>query len=62
MRFFSALTEELTSPLPPAELLRRLQAEVQQACAFASTVATTSFTLTCVINYRIRCCPAFGAR
>jgi hypothetical protein len=52
MRFFPALTEEFTSPLPPAELLRRLQAQVQQGRAFTGIVAASSFTISRVAEYR----------
>lgn len=52
MRFSPALTEEFTSPPPPAELLRRLQAEVQPGRAFRGRVADNSFTLSRVIDYR----------
>jgi hypothetical protein len=52
MRFFPTLTEEFTSLLPPAELLRRLQAQVQQARAFTGTVAASSFTISRVAEYR----------
>jgi len=52
MRFFPALTEYFTSPLPPAELLRRLQDSVQQAREFSGSVAGNQFTISRVIDYR----------
>ena len=52
MRFFPALTEEFTSPLPPAELLRHVQASVQQAREFSGRVAGSQFTISRVIDYR----------
>ncbi|MBF9221263.1 hypothetical protein [Hymenobacter ruricola] len=52
MRFFPALTEVFTSPLPPAELLRRVQDSVQQARAFTGRVAAQEFTISRVIDYR----------
>lgn len=52
MRLFPALTEEFTSPLPPAELLRRVQHSVQQTHAFTGSVAAADFTISRVIDYR----------
>jgi hypothetical protein len=52
MRFFPALTEEFTSLLPPAELLRHVQASVQQAREFSGRVAGSQFTISRVIDYR----------
>ena len=52
MRFFPALTEEFTSPLPPAELLRHMQASVQQAREFSGSVTGNQFTISRVIDYR----------
>lgn len=52
MRFFPALTEDFTSPLPPAELLRHVQASVQQAREFSGSVAGNQFTISRVIDYR----------
>lgn len=52
MRFFPALTEEFTSPLPPAELLRRVQASVQQQRDFTGTVQADRFLISRVIDYR----------
>lgn len=52
MRFFSALTEDFTSPLPPAELLRHVQTSVQQEREFSGSVAGNQFTISRVIDYR----------
>ena len=48
MRFYPSLTEEFTSPLPPAELLRR----VQTARDFRGDIGATGFTLSRVVDYR----------
>ena len=52
MRLFPALTEEFISPLPPAEMLRRVQNSVQQTKAFTGSVAVNEFTINRVIDYR----------
>lgn len=52
MRFFPALTEEFTSPLPPPELLRRLRDDMQTGRAFTGTAGPTGFTISRVIDYR----------
>ncbi|WP_223649425.1 hypothetical protein [Hymenobacter psoromatis] len=52
MRLYSSLTEEFTSPLPPAELLRRVRDSVQQRRDFTGRVGTTGFAVEQIINYR----------
>ena len=52
MRFFPALTEDFTSPLLPAELLRSVQESVQQARDFSGRVADNQFMFSRVIDYR----------
>lgn len=52
MRFFPALPEEFTSPLPPAELLRRVQEAVLLRRDFTGTVTDNQFTISRIINYR----------
>jgi len=52
MRWFPDLLEEFTSPLPPAELLRRVQASVQPTGDFAGKVTATQFSIRRVIAYR----------
>ena len=52
MRFFPSLTENFTSPLPPAELLGHVQDCVQQARDFSGRVTGNQFTISRVIAYR----------
>ncbi|GAB3637356.1 hypothetical protein GCM10027422_29460 [Hymenobacter arcticus] len=52
MRFFPALTEDFTSPLPPAELLRQVQNSVQQKREFSGSITGNQFTISRVIDYR----------
>jgi hypothetical protein len=52
MRFFPSLTEEFTSPLPPAELLHLVQETVQLKRDFTGTVTNNHFTISRVIDYR----------
>ena len=62
MRFFPYLSEEFTSPLPPAELLRLVQAKVQAARIFRGTVGPASFTISRVIRYRNSMLPRIEGR
>ncbi|MGI4740842.1 MAG: hypothetical protein ACRYG7_37205 [Janthinobacterium lividum] len=52
MRFFPSLTENFTSPLPPAELLGHVQDCVQQARDFSGRVTGNQFSISRVIAYR----------
>lgn len=52
MRLVPSLTEEFTSPLPPAELLHRVRDAVQARRDFTGTVSAAGFTISRVIDYR----------
>ena len=52
MRFFPALSEDFTSPLAPAELLRRVQEAALLQHDFTGAVADNHFTISRVISYR----------
>lgn len=52
MRVFPLLTEVFTSPLPPAELLRRVAEAVGAERGFSGKVQASKFTISRVIDYR----------
>jgi hypothetical protein len=52
MRVFPLLTEVFTSPLPPAELLRRVAEATGPQGEFSGKVQANGFTISRVIDYR----------